>query len=97
MLFGVPHTLSLDSDAYHSRTMHRIELGMAVRGVRGRRMGTVSQVFDDCFEVKRLREEGEPICIQADAIFTVDKREGVTLICSNQDVERYTHPLHPAG
>jgi hypothetical protein len=69
---------------------------MAVRGVRGRRVGTVTHLFEDCFEVKRPREDGDPICIKAEAIFTVDKHDGVTLICSNDDVGRYTHPLHPA-
>ena len=84
------------SDAYDSRAMHQIEPGMAVHGVRGFRIGIVTNLFEECFQVQRPREDGDPICIKSEAIFTVDKRDGVTLICSRKDVGRYSHPLHSA-
>ena len=59
-------------------------------------MGSVVLLHKECFEVKRPRGEGDPICIKSEAIFTVDKREGVTLLCSTEDVARYAHPVHPA-
>ena len=70
---------------------------MAVRGVRGVRLGLVLQLHEECFEVKPLKRDDDPICIKAEAIFTVDKRDGVSLVCSPEDVGRYTHPMHSSG
>ena len=69
---------------------------MAVFGIRGRRVGVVRVVHADCFEVQRLPEDGgELICIKAEALFTVDSKDGVTLVCAKEDIGRYTHEAHP--
>jgi len=81
--------------------MHRLEGGMAVFGISGRRIGAVVTVHADCFEVQRPPEDGgDVICLKAEALFTVDPREGATLVCSKEEVGRYAHDPHspePAG
>ncbi len=66
---------------------------MAVFGIRGRRVGRVAAIKDDCFEVTRERADGGPICLTPDAIFTVGARD-VTLVCEKSEVERYRCPAH---
>lgn len=63
-------------------------------GIRGRRVGVVTVVREQCYEVGRDVTEGGPICLTAESLFTVDKREGITLVCSKDDVERYRCPRH---
>ena len=69
---------------------------MVVYGIRGRRIGVVGTVHEECFEVRRPKEDGgDVICVKAEALFTVDPREGATLVCAKEDVGRYTHEPHP--
>lgn len=76
--------------------MHRLSDGMAVFSIKGRRIGVVGRIHADCFELHRPREDGgDIICLKAEALFTVDAREGATLVCAKEDVGRYAHPQHP--
>ena len=77
--------------------MDRIEAGMAVFGVSGRRVGVVGEVADGCFEIRRERDDGGIICVTGDALFTVEARQGVTLVCEKAEVERYRCAEHTAG
>ncbi|MEO8540377.1 MAG: hypothetical protein ABI577_11605 [bacterium] len=74
--------------------MQRLQTGMAVFGIRGRRVGVVLALHSDCFEVTREREEGGTICLTADSLFTVEPRDGVTLVCENAEIERYRCLAH---
>lgn len=76
--------------------MKRLNPGMAVFGIRGRRVGQVTEIRDDCFEVARDKADGGPICLTPDAIFTVEARE-VTLVCEKSEVARYQCPTHAAA
>ena len=67
---------------------------MAVFGVANRKVGTVKLVRESCFEVSRLARDGGPLCLSFDSIFTVEDREGVTLICMKDEIERYRCPVH---
>ena len=67
---------------------------MTVSGIRGRRVGVVAVVREQCYEVRRDEVEGGPICLTAESLFTVEKRDGVTLVCSKDDVERYRCAQH---
>lgn len=69
---------------------------MMVVGIRGRRVGVVTLLRPSCFEVKRPPEEGPAICLKPEAIFNVDK-EGITLICAKEDIERYLCGAEHAG
>ena len=83
------------------RSMQRLQAGMVVFGISGRRIGTVGVVHKECFEVHRPREDGgDTICLKAEALFTVDGKVGATLVCGKEEVERYMHLPHepePAG
>ena len=74
--------------------MHRLELGMTVSGIRGKRLGKVVALHGDCFEVERQGAEGGPICLDQDALFTVEARQGVTLVCHEGEEERYRCAVH---
>lgn len=78
---------------YDSLSMQRLHPGMAVFGIRGRRVGKVGTIYDDCFEVVREKADGGPICLTPESIFTVEARD-VTLVCEKTDVERYRCPQH---
>lgn len=67
---------------------------MAVFGVANRKVGTVKLVNERCFEVARLARDGGPLCLTLDSVFTVDERDGVTLMCMKDEVERYRCPEH---
>lgn len=67
---------------------------MAVFGIRGRRVGVVSALHSDCFEVQREEADGDAICLTADSLFTVEARDGVTLVCEKSDVDRYRCAAH---
>ena len=65
-------------------------------GIRGRRIGVVGVVHDECFEVRRPPEDGgDVICLKSESLFTVDAKDGVTLVCAKEDVGRYAHEPHP--
>jgi hypothetical protein len=70
---------------------------MAVFGISGRRVGVVKEIGDHCFAVARDEADGRPICLTSESIFTVDRRGGVTLVCSREDVERYECTEHSPG
>ncbi len=68
--------------------MQRLQPGMAVFGIAGRRVGRVGEIREDCFEVLREAADGGVICLKPDAIFTVEARD-VTLVCEKAEVDRY--------
>ena len=67
---------------------------MAVFDIRGRRVGIVAAILDDCFEVQREPVEGGPIHLTPDAIFTVEPRDGVSIVCEKSEGERYRCAAH---
>lgn len=67
---------------------------MTVSGIRGRRLGKVGAIRDDCFEVRREDADGGPINLTQEALFNVEPRDGATLVCSNDDIDRYRCPAH---
>ena len=67
---------------------------MAVFSVSGRRVGVVRQVREAFFEVTREARDGGPIWLLNDSLFTVDEADGVTLVCSKEEVGRYRCPEH---
>lgn len=76
--------------------MQRLKPGMAVFGIRGRRVGVVGTIHEGCFEVRREKADGGLICLTPDSIFTVEVRDGVTLVCEKADVARYQCEAHGA-
>ena len=76
--------------------MNEPKAGMAVFAVNGRRIGEVREVREACFEVAREKRAGGDICLLRDALFTVEEREGVSLVCSREEVERYRCGEHLA-
>ena len=71
---------------------------MTVLGIRGRRIGVVGSIHEECFEVRRPKEDGgDVICLKAESLFTVDRHEGVTLVCAKEEVLRYAHVPHPSS
>ena len=73
--------------------MNSPKRGMAVFGIRGRRVGTVREVREACFEVER-QDRDETLCLTYESLFTVEARDGVTLICPHEEVERYRCEEH---
>lgn len=62
---------------------------MPVFSVSGRRIGSVIEARESCFQVGRDKRDGGDICLQNDSIFTVEDADGVTLMCAREEVERY--------
>ena len=67
---------------------------MAVFDIRGRRVGSVGAIRDDCFEVRREPSDEGTIYLTPDAIFTVEPRDGVSIVCEKSESERYRCPAH---
>ena len=70
---------------------------MAVFDIRGRRVGVVGAILEDCFEVERDPVEDGTICLTPEAIFTVEPRDGVSLVCESSEGERYRCAAHPGA
>ncbi len=67
---------------------------MAVFAINGRRVGSVAEIRETCFEIERGRDAGGSICLKAEIVFTVEPETGVTLVCGREEIGRYRCPDH---
>lgn len=70
--------------------MTQLAIGLRVQDIRGRGLGSVSQVLLCCFEVDRRKH------IQQSAIFNVTEA-GIELCCDGDQLDRYACRIHGAS
>ena len=72
--------------------MNRISLGFEVKDVRGRRVGTVTALVGDCFEVSSHYSD-ERWNLTQESIFNV-VHETVELVCDHDQLHRFPCLVH---